>query len=151
MMSETEIKIIVELDTSPEAVFKAISVPKELTNWFPDDAILEPRVGGKFMLAFLKDSKKPRMKMDSDFINEGKVIEIIKNKKLVHSWQWKAFSGFPETVVTWELEQVNQNITRLTLTHSGFTGKETGPVSIQEHNKGWEFFLNELVSYCKKK
>ena len=148
-MTEKEIKIIVEIDASPEVVFKAISNQTELTNWFPDDAILEPRAGGKYMVVFLKDSKKPRMKMDRDFINEGKILEIIKNKKLVHTWQWKTFSGFPETVVIWELEQVN-NKTRLTLTHSGFTGKEEGPASVQEHNKGWTFFLNELVSYCKK-
>ena len=150
-MVETEIKITVEIDASTEVVFKAISLPKELINWFPDDAILEPRVGGKFLVAFLKDSKKPRMKMDTDFINEGKVLEIINNKKLVHTWQWKAFSSFPETVVTWELEHVNKNKTRLTLTHLGFTGKEESPASVQEHQKGWTFFLNELVSYCKKK
>jgi len=150
-MTEKEIKITVDIDASPEVVFKTISDPKELINWFPDEAILELRVGGKYMVSFLKNSIKPRMKMDIDFINEGKVIEIIQNKKLVHTWQWKTFSGFPETVVSWELEQVNQNKTRLTLTHSGFTGKEEGAASVQEHKKGWSFFLNELISYCKKK
>ena len=58
---------------------------------------------------------------------------------------------FPQTVVTGELEQVSQDKTRQTLTHSGFTGKEEGPASVKEHNQGWSFFLNELVSYCKKK
>jgi len=89
------------------------------------------------------------MKLDTDFINEGKVLEIIQNKKLVHTWKWQVFSDFPQTIVTWELEQVD-NITRLTLTHSGFTGKEEGPASLEEHNKGWSFFLNGLISYCKK-
>ena len=28
------------IDTSPEVVFKAITDPNELTNWFPDNAIL---------------------------------------------------------------------------------------------------------------
>ena len=150
-MTEKEISITVELDASPEVVFKTISDPKELINWFPDEAILEPRVRGKYRVSFLKDSKNPRMKMDRDFINEGKVIEIIQNKKLVHTWQWKAFSGFPETTVSWEIEKINHNKTKLTLAHFGFTGKEEGLASIEEHKKGWTFFLNELVSYCKKK
>ena len=150
-MTEKEITITVDVDASPEVVFKTISDPKELTKWFPDEAALELRVGGKYRVSFLKDSKNRRMKLDRDFNNEGKVLEIIQNKKLVHTWQWKAFSGFPETVVSWELEQINQNKTRLTLAHTGFTGKEEGPASVQEHKKGWSFFLNELVSYCKEK
>jgi uncharacterized protein YndB with AHSA1/START domain len=32
---------------SPEVVFKAITDQEELTNWFPDQAILEPKLGGK--------------------------------------------------------------------------------------------------------
>ncbi len=55
-------------------------------------------------------------------------------------------SDFPETIVTWELEEISKNKTRLTLTHVGFTSKD----QIKDHFEGWSFFLNELVSYCKK-
>jgi len=145
-----EIEQVVELNSSQEDVFKAISNPEDLINWFPDVAILEPKVGGKFKISFLKDSKKPKMKMDVDFINEGKILEIVSNKKLVHTWKWNQFSEFPETIVTWDLEPISDGKTRLTLTHTGFTGKEKGPASLEEHTKGWSFFLNELISYCKK-
>ena len=149
-MSDLDIKKIIEIDASTDVAFKAISDPKELTNWFPDAAILEPKVGGKFKISFFKDSAKPGMKMDRDFFNEGRVLEFVQDKKLAYTWQFKDIPDFPETVVTWELEQVSQDKTRVTLTHSGFTGKEEGPASIEEHNKGWSFFLNELISYCKK-
>ncbi|MDH3277514.1 MAG: SRPBCC domain-containing protein [Nitrosopumilus sp.] len=148
-MSSKQIKQVVELDSSQEDAFKAISNPLEIIKWFSDAAILEPKVGGKFKITFLKDSKKPKMKMNMDFINEGKILEIIPNKKLVHTWKWNQFSDFPETIVTWELESVFDGKTRLTLTHTGFTGKEEGPASLEEHTKGWTFFLNELISYCK--
>jgi len=150
-MNEHEIRKTIEIDAPPETVFKALSDPMELTNWFPDAAILEPKVGGKFKISFYKDSEKPRMKMDRDFLNEGRVVEYVENKKLAYTWQWKDVPDFPETVVTWELEQLSKTKTRVTLTHSGFSGKEEGPASIKEHNEGWSFFLNELVSYCKKK
>ena len=35
-----EIKKSIVIDASPEVVFKAITDPNELTNWFPDHAIL---------------------------------------------------------------------------------------------------------------
>jgi uncharacterized protein YndB with AHSA1/START domain len=145
-----EIKQVIELNCSQDDAFKAISNPEDLINWFPDAAILEPEVGGKFKISFLKDSKKPKMKMDMDFINEGKILEIVPNKKLVHTWKWNQFSEFPETTVTWDLEPISDGKTRLTLTHTGFTGKEKGPASLEEHTKGWSFFLNELISYCKR-
>jgi uncharacterized protein YndB with AHSA1/START domain len=146
----SEIKQVIELNSSQEDVFKAISNPEDLINWFPDVAILEPRVGGKFKISFLKDSKKPKMKMDMDFINEGKILEIVPNKKLVHTWKWNQFSESPETIVTWDLEPISNVKTRLTLRHTGFTGKEKGPSSLEEHAKGWLFFLNELILYSNK-
>lgn len=149
-MNGHEIRKTIDIDASAETVFKALSDPMELTKWFPDDAILENKVGGKFQISFYKDSKNSRMKMDRDFHNEGRVLEFVQNKKLAYTWQWKNMLGFPETIVTWELEQLNKNKTRVTLTHTGFTGKEEGPASAKEHDHGWSFFLGELVSYCKK-
>ena len=150
-MSDLDIKKIIEIDASPKVVFQAISDPKELTNWFPDAAILEPRAGGKFKLSFFKDSDRRPKKMDQDFFPEGKVLEFVPNKKLVYTWQHKTIPDFPETVVTWELEEIGKNKTRLTLTHSGFTGKEEDMKSAKEHDQGWSYFLGELASYCKKK
>jgi len=150
-MNDLEIKKIIEIDAPPERVFKAISDPVELTNWFPDAVILEPKVGGKSKFSFYKDSDKRSKKMDRDFFPEGKVLEFVPNKKLAYTWQHKNIPDFPETVVTWELEQLGKNKTRLTLTHSGFTGKEVDMKSAKEHDQGWSYFLGELASYCKKK
>ncbi|MDE1765653.1 MAG: SRPBCC domain-containing protein [Thaumarchaeota archaeon] len=149
-MTRNEVRKIIEIDALPEVVFKAISDPTELTNWFPDAAILEPNVGGKFKFTFYKDSTRCIKKKDEDSLTEGKVIEFVPNKKLSYSWQHNNIPDFPETVVTWELEQISKNKTRVTLTHSGFTGKE-GDKGIEAHDQGWTFFLNELSLYCRNK
>ncbi len=52
-----EIKKSIIINASPEVIFKAIADPNELTNWFPDQAILEPKVGGKMKFGFYKNSK----------------------------------------------------------------------------------------------
>jgi uncharacterized protein YndB with AHSA1/START domain len=49
-----EIKKTIIIDASPEIVFEAITDPRELTNWFPDQVILEPRVRRKMEFSFLR-------------------------------------------------------------------------------------------------
>jgi uncharacterized protein YndB with AHSA1/START domain len=146
----TEIRKTVEIEASPEVVFKALTDPKELTNWLPDAAMLEPKVGGKFKFSFYKNSVRSCGKRNSDSFNEGRILEFVQNKKLVYTWKWTDVPDFPETVVTWELERVGKDKTRLTLIHSGFTGKEPSNKSAKDHDEGWSLHLNELVSHYKK-
>jgi uncharacterized protein YndB with AHSA1/START domain len=58
-----EIEKTMIIGASPEIVFKAITDPDELTNWFPDQAILEPRVGGKMKFSFFKGPKNVHKNM----------------------------------------------------------------------------------------
>lgn len=149
-MTGNKIKKIVEINASPEVVFKALADPKELTNWLPDAAMLEPKLGGKFKFSFYKDSARACGKRDGDSFNEGRILEFVPNKKLVYTWQWTDVPDFPETIVKWELEQVDKNMTRLTLTHSGFTGKEPSHKNAKDHDEGWSLHLNELIARYKK-
>jgi uncharacterized protein YndB with AHSA1/START domain len=140
-----EIKKSIVIDASPEVVFKAITDPNELTNWFPDHAILEPEVGGKMRFSFYKEKSDTRT---ADAFPEGTIKKFIPNKKLSYTWQRKDIPGFPETVVTWELEDIGANKTRVELTHLGFTGKEERK-TFKEHDQGWTYFLDRLEKYCK--
>ncbi|NHH98716.1 hypothetical protein DYY66_1618 [Candidatus Nitrosotalea sp. FS] len=149
-MTGNEIRKTIEIDASPETVFKALSDPKELTNWFPDAVTFEPRAGGKFKFSFYKDSARACGNRDGNSFNEGKILEFVPNKKLAYTWKWVDTPNFPETIVTWELEQMGPNKTRLKLTHSGFTGKEPSNKSFQDHNEGWSMHLNLLAEYYKK-
>lgn len=153
-MTETvkEIRKVVEIEASAETVFKALTDPAELTQWFPDIAVLEPKVGGKMRFTFTKDSERTNMKKrETDKSSVGRVLDLVKNKKLAYTWQSEGVPNFPETVVTWELESLGESRTKVTLTHTGFTGKEPSDVSYEGHNKGWSFFIEELVKYCEKK
>jgi uncharacterized protein YndB with AHSA1/START domain len=44
------------IEASPEIVFNAITRPEELTPWFPDKAILDPRIGGKVRFVTQRNS-----------------------------------------------------------------------------------------------
>jgi uncharacterized protein YndB with AHSA1/START domain len=140
----TEIRKSIIIDATPEVVFKAITETNELTKWFPDHVILEPNVGGKVRFSFYKEQNK----MDRDYIVEGSIIEFIPNKKISYTWQYKDIPEFPETIVSWKLEELERNKTRVELVHSGFTGKEQEKVSSKGHDEGWTHFMNELSKYC---
>jgi uncharacterized protein YndB with AHSA1/START domain len=142
-----EIKKSIVINASPEVVFKAITDPEELTNWFPDSAVFNDRIGGQVRFSFYKERSKD---LDRDYSPEGIVKEFIPNKKVSYTWRLKDKPDFPETVVTWELEEIEPHKTKVELVHSGFTGKERGKLSSKEHDQGWSYFLGRLKEYSEK-
>jgi len=131
-----------------EVVFKAITDQNQLTNWFPDQAILETKVGGKMKFSFYKNSKRGSQDCggDRDKFAEGTVTEFIPNKKITYTWENSAEPDFPRTVVTWELEKIDNDKTNLKLLHTGFKPDE----KVKQYDGGWSHFLNELKKYCEK-
>jgi uncharacterized protein YndB with AHSA1/START domain len=142
-----EIKKSIIINASPEVVFRALTDPKELTNWFPDSAVFNGRIGGQVRFSFYKERSKD---LDRDYSPEGIVKEFIPNRKVSYTWQLKDMPEFPETVVTWELEEIDHHKTKIELVHSGFTGKEGGKLSSKEHDQGWTYFLGRLKEYSEK-
>jgi uncharacterized protein YndB with AHSA1/START domain len=51
-IEEIVIEKNIVIDASPEVIFKAITDQEELTNWFPDQAIMEAKLGGKVKFLF---------------------------------------------------------------------------------------------------
>src|ERR687886_2776811 len=101
----------VVIDASPQVVFKAITDQEELTNWFPDHAIMEAKLGGKVKFSFYKD--KERKDGELECVPEGTIIELIPNKRVSYTWHQPNIPDFPRTVVTWELEEIPNIKTRV--------------------------------------
>jgi uncharacterized protein YndB with AHSA1/START domain len=93
---QLEIRKTIIIEASSDTVFKAITEQEELTQWFPDQAILEPRVLGKVRFTTLKELH-PEWKLDRDYIMEGTIKEFIPNKKLSYIWKYRDTPDFPET------------------------------------------------------
>jgi uncharacterized protein YndB with AHSA1/START domain len=143
-----EIRKTIIIEASSKVIFEAITKPDELTQWFPDQAILEAKVGGEVKFVYIKEIH-PEWKLDRDYVMEGTVVDLVPNKKLSYTWKYNDVPEFPETTVIWELEEIETNKTRVQLTHLGFTGEEKGLTSFESHNEGWIEMLNKLVKYCR--
>lgn len=149
-----EFRKTIEIDAPVNTVFNALTDSNELTQWWPDVGTFEPRVGGKFHFTFLAERHK-EMGMDGkDHRLDGEVLEVVQNKKLVYTFvpdeEYKPDGVRPKpTVVTWSLEEMGRNRTKVTLVHSGFT-KEMDK-HFKDVNGGWSFFVPRLVEYCKNR
>jgi uncharacterized protein YndB with AHSA1/START domain len=138
-----EIRKTILIDASPEVVFKAIIDPNEFTNWFPDQVILEPKVGGKVKFSYYKADTEHRQ---IDYFPEGNVTEFLPNKRISYTYREPNIASFPNTTVTWELEEIENDKTRLMLSHTGFRAGEI----FRKHDEGWSHFLVDLKKYCQK-
>jgi len=79
-MNNPDIQKSISIKTSSEEVFKAITDEKELQKWWVDVPKLEQKVGGSLEFRFFKENSEMLQK---DYVVQGKVLEIIPNKKLV--------------------------------------------------------------------
>ena len=85
-----------------------------------------------------------------DYFPEGTIIEFVPDKKISYIWQEPNIPDFPRTTVTWELEKLENNKTRLKLLHTGFKSDEIALLPHTPNNQGWSHFLVELTKYCVK-
>ena len=137
-----DVRKTIVIDASPEVIFNAISNPEELTQWFPDQAIFEARIGGEvsFEMSDKKSEKEGGCKI------HGTIVEFISNKKISYTWErTDKSSKNSKTVVTWELEKIKDDGTRVNLRHTGFTTTEMA----KEHDEGWTYFMPRLKKYCE--
>ena len=127
------------LNASPEEVFAAWTDPQKMKKWLsPEnlivkDAMSENKIGGKYEVAMFDEEKNETHKA----VGEIKTYEP--NSKLSVSWNWEGMEA-PETLLTIELNEVEDGKTEIVLTHSGFPVEEAA----DEHKKGWESALNNF-------
>ena len=139
-----EIKQELVIKSSPSKVFKAITDPQQLTQWFPDVASIEPKIGGKISFNFSKSTPDNIMQ---DHIIEGEIIELEKNKRIVYTWGHLDNSDFPLTQVSWNLEKIGIGMTKVIITHRGFTDEKL----MNTYNDGWLWFMGRLSLFTTPK
>jgi len=112
-------------------VWKAITNKEQMKEWYFDIASFEPKVGFEFQFEGGPDGRS--------YVHQCKIIEVIENKKLQHSWKYKGYEG--NSIVTWELTDMGSK-TKVKLTH---TGVETFPAIPDFKRENFEAGWNEIV------
>ncbi len=105
---EKSIIIEQEYPYSPEEVWDALTDQDQLNEWLMEGNF-QPRVGAEYEFYWVNRAEKDKGK------TEGKVLEVLKPKKLSYTWE----GGGSSTVVTFFLEPSAEG-TKLRLEHTGF-------------------------------
>tara|TARA_R110002049_G_scaffold13550_7_gene59014 strand:- start:2340 stop:2780 length:441 start_codon:yes stop_codon:yes gene_type:complete len=146
MMKKTDPPIVIQesFNTSIEVVWRAITDPSEMTQWFFDNIPdFEPRIG--FRTQFVVKNS------DRIFTHSWAVSEVIENKKLTLNWKYLEYAG--DAIVTFSLQK-KENFVELKLEMKIL---EDFPDHIPEFTRqscigGWNYFIKEqLKGYLSNK
>src|SRR5579871_2762250 len=96
-----EIRKNVIVDAPPEIVFQALTDEKELVQWMPQEAKIDPRVGGELEFKYHWADR------GLDTILRGKILELEPGRRLSYTWDAETKDHQPRVsgaIVTWILE-----------------------------------------------
>jgi uncharacterized protein YndB with AHSA1/START domain len=128
--------VIERLVNAPvEKVWKAITDKEQMKKWYFDIPEFKPEVGLEFTFDGSNENRT--------FTHLCKVIEVIPQQKLKHSWRYKDTEG--ESFVTWELKPEG-NGTRVKLTHEGLeTFPQNADFAKENFVAGWTDIVGKNI------
>jgi uncharacterized protein YndB with AHSA1/START domain len=143
----------------PERVFKAITDPSQLAQWWGQKGLYRIRGGGGDLRPGGKWFSRGVGADGKEFQVDGEYLEVDPPRLLVHTWN-PDFSAHPKkTVVRWELEpkgmhglqhsgpQKMGTGTMVTIRHFGFAGDVKDAA---DHGEGWKRVMGWLQAFVER-
>lgn len=124
----------VEIEASPEVVWRAITDEKEVANWFAPVARVEPGEGGSYFLSW-----GPGVE------GTARITVWEPNARLQVAEQ----HGDTQITVDYYIEAVAGGHTRLRLVHSGFSADAKWDAYYEGTDAGWTYFLFHLKRHIE--
>lgn len=144
MTSSSPIIIERTINAPLEKVWKAITDPEQMKQWYFDIPGFKPEVG--FQFQFTGEGKT-----GTKFVHHCRIIEVIKHKKLKHSWNYEGYNG--NSLITFELFD-ERGKTKVKLTHEGL---ESFPVTAdndfakENFLEGWTYIVGTALKEFTEK
>ena len=139
------------IDASPEKIYRAYIDPAILSQWFAPkpwrigDAVIEPRVGGRFN--FVMHGPEGER-----FPNASVFLEVVPNRRLISTDaftpDWKP-TGQPFMVARIELEPTGDGKTKYTATASHWNAAAMKQHEDMGFHEGWGQVADQLAEIVK--
>ena len=147
------VNVVADIAAKPEAVFRALTDPKEVVKWWGAEGIYRTarwesdlRPGGKWKSYIaspaggeMADPRTPEPQTVG-----GEYITIDPPRLLEFTWS-PSWDGFAVTRVRYEIEATATG-SRLTVIHSGFAGR---PAMTKSHGEGWVRVIGWLSAFVQ--
>jgi uncharacterized protein YndB with AHSA1/START domain len=140
------------IEAPAETVWRVITEPDQISQWFSDAAELDPRPGGEGMLTFADKATSQRMTV------RLRVEAAEPFHRFVFRWDYPEGARPAEgnsLLVEFTLTAEGAG-TRLRVTESGFVAlqrpdQEKAAAYFSAHDKGWDVHLGDLRDYVTGK
>lgn len=128
----------VEVDASPERVWKALTEAAELVRWFPLEARVEPGAGGSIFMSW-----------KNEYAGDSEILAWEPPRRLVVSWGWDDSGEHPPQVTEYRIES-EAGRTVVDAVTSGFPDDPSWDAFVEGTNLGWKFELASLKQYLER-
>ena len=128
-----EFRMTLVIAARPSKVWKALVTGRMLKKWYMQPVKLQLRKGGHWDFQYL----------------QGKVLEVEKGRKLVHTFDWTAQGRRHLSRCTWLLEaspKPKGRYSKLTLIHNGFRRDRSAHQGV---SGGWIGILSSLKTWME--
>jgi uncharacterized protein YndB with AHSA1/START domain len=132
MANTRSVEQSIQIETTVELAFEAITRASELREWFSDQAWTEVRPGGRY-----------EVRWNEGYRADGKFTEIELPHRAACTWQGTGEPG--TTAVTFAIEPVERGV-KLAVRHSGFGPGQEWDNAFAQAEKGWTVGLENLKS-----
>jgi len=123
----------VTISSDAVGIFDYLSDSKKLALWFPDQAIMEPQLGGKYYFRWT----------GTEGVWSGVVTEFLRGNTLGFTWQ----PPNEASVTNVRIKLFPQGAeTTVELSHSGFSSSD----ALEKAVTNWEFYLKNLKSVIEQ-
>ena len=138
----------VHIEASPEVVYRVVSTPEHLREWWPEEAELEPVRGGTGTITFVRP--------EGTKVEPLTVVEADPPRRFSFRWVYdEGMAAAPDNslLVTFDLVPSGAG-TLLRFKETGFREKGWEGAVLEEqyrdHVAGWDHFLPRLVAYVDR-
>ena len=135
-------ELVAELDLAapPDAVWRALTEARELTNWFPLEAEVVPGEGGGIDISW-----------EGEWASRLEIRTWEPGRHLRTTWPWAAEDGRlgedNQVVLDFHLAAVEGGGTRLRMVHSGYPLGDEWDGIFDGTRRGWSYELRSLQHY----
>ena len=123
------VKVEAVFDATKSQVWEALTNTEIMKVWYFDISNFKLDVGTEF--SFYEGEKK-------EYLHEGEILKVEQNKVLQHTWKHPQQSK-GSSIVTWEIEEIEENKVKVSLSHEGLESFADGGPTFAPANyeMGW--------------